>query len=132
MADIQKLSKQMVEYAERFADITDAAKGRGRSHSGGGTRWLILPAAGAGLYALFTSKRTKGVIEEAKSRASDLPEDLVNRVRQTPQSSGDRSVRQTPQTSGDRSTSRRTTQNGSASRSQTRRKTSSRKSTASR
>lgn len=120
MADIQKLSKQMVEYAERFADITDAAKGRGRSHSGGGTRWLILPAAGAGLYALFTSKRTKGVIEEAKSRASDLPEDLVNRVRQTPQSSGDRS------------TSRRTTQNGSASRSQTRRKTSSRKSTASR
>lgn len=119
MADMQKLSRQMVEYAERFADITDAAKGRGRSHSGGGTRWLILPAAGAGLYALFTSKRTKGVIEEAKSRASDLPEDLVNRVRQTSQSSGG-------------STSRRTTQNGSASRSQTRRKTSSRKSTSSR
>jgi hypothetical protein len=121
MADMQKLSRQMVEYAERFADITDAAKGRGRSHSGGGTRWLILPAAGAGLYALFTSKRTKGVIEEAKSRASDLPEDLVNRVRQTSQSSG-----------GGRSTSRRTSQNGSASRSQTRRKTSSRKSTSSR
>jgi hypothetical protein len=119
MADMQKLSKQMVEYAERFADITDAAKGRGRSHSGGGTRWLILPAAGAGLYALFTSKRTKGVIEEAKARASDLPEDLVNRVRQTSQSSGGR-------------TSKRTSQNGSASRSQTRRKTSSRKSTSSR
>lgn len=119
MADMQKLSRQMVEYAERFADITDAAKGRGRSHSGGGTRWLILPVAGAGLYALFTSKRTKGMIEEAKSRASDLPEDLVNRVRQTSQSSGG-------------STSRRTTQNGAASRSQTRRKTSSRKSTSSR
>jgi hypothetical protein len=120
MADMQKLSKQMVEYAERFADITDAAKGRGRSHSGKGTRWLILPAAGAGLYALFTSKRTKGVIEEAKSRASDLPEDLVNRVRQTSQSSGDGG------------TARRTSQNGSASGSQTRRKTSSRKSTSSR
>jgi len=120
MADMHKLSKQMVEYAERFADITDAAKGRGRSHSGKGTRWLILPAAGVGLYALFTSKRTKGVIEEAKSRASDLPEDLVNRVRQTSQSSGGRS------------TARRTSQNGSASGSQTRRKTSSRKSTSSR
>jgi hypothetical protein len=119
MTDMQKLSKQMVEYAERFADITDAAKGRGRSHSGGGTRWLILPAAGAGLYALFTSKRTKGVIEEAKARASDLPEDLVNRVRQTSQSSGGR-------------TSTGKSQNGSASRAQTRRKTSSRKSTSSR
>ncbi len=120
MADMEKLSRQMVEYAERFADITDAAKGRGRSHSGVGTRWLILPAAGAGLYALFTSKRTKGVIEDAKSRATDLPEDLVNRVRQTSESSGGRS------------TPRRTGQNGSTSRSQTRRKTSSRKSTSSR
>jgi hypothetical protein len=120
MADMQKLSKQMVDYAERFADMTDAAKGRGRRHSGGGTRWLILPVAGAGLYALFASKRTKGVMEEAKARASDLPEDLVNRVRQTSQSSSGRG------TSRSRNSS-------SSSRSRTRRRTSSsRKSTSSR
>jgi hypothetical protein len=117
MADMEKISRQLVDYAERFADMTDAAKGRGRRNSGGGTRWLILPAAGAGLYALFTSNRTKGVMEGAKARASELPEDLVNRVRQTSQSSSGAS----------------TSKNGSSSRSRTKRRTgSSRKSTSSR
>ena len=48
MADMQKLSRQMVEYAERFADITDAAKGRGRSHSGGGTTLADFAGGGRG------------------------------------------------------------------------------------
>jgi hypothetical protein len=122
MADMEKLSRQLVDYAERFADMTDAAKGRGPRNSGIGTRWLILPAAGAGLYALFTSNRTKGVMEGAKARASELPEDLVNRVRQTSQSS-----------SGG-GTTRKSSQNGSSSRSRPKRRTgsSSRKSTSSR
>ena len=120
MADMQKLSRQMIEYAERFADVTDAAKGHNR-RSGGGTRWLILPAAGAGLYALFTSKRTKEAMDEAKTRASGLPDDLVKRVRQTTQSSSDRS------------SSRSTTAKSSSRSPRTRSKTSSaRKSSSSR
>ena len=85
MASINKLSQQMVDLAERFADVTDAAQGRSRRRSGR-ARWLILPAAGAGLYALGTSgaftRQAKSVANQAKDRASDLPEDLLNRVAQ--------------------------------------------------
>jgi hypothetical protein len=87
MADIERFSKQVIDYAERLVDVADAAKGKGPRHAGGGARWMLLPAAGAGLYALATStsftRRTKDVMEQAKSRASDLPEDLLNRVRQS-------------------------------------------------
>jgi hypothetical protein len=86
MANMQKLSDQMVDLAERFADVTDAAQGRSRKRKLR-ARWLVLPAAGAGLYALGTSgsfaRRAKDVMSQAKDRASDLPEDLLSRVQQT-------------------------------------------------
>jgi hypothetical protein len=85
MASMTKLSQRMVDLAERFADVTDAAQGRSRNR-GVKARWLILPAAGAGLYALGTSgaftRQAKSVANQAKDRASDLPEDLLNRVAQ--------------------------------------------------
>jgi hypothetical protein len=85
MANITKLSEQMVDLAERFADVTDAAQGRGRSR-GVRARWLVLPAAGAGLYALARSgaltRQAKTVMTQAKDRASDLPEELLSRVQQ--------------------------------------------------
>jgi hypothetical protein len=49
-------------------------------------RWLLLPAAGAGLYALATNgsftRQAKSVMTQAKERASDLPEELVDRVQE--------------------------------------------------
>jgi hypothetical protein len=45
----------MIDMARRFR-IVDAAEDKGARGSGGiGTKWLLLPAAGAGLYALVTS-----------------------------------------------------------------------------
>lgn len=86
MADIHQISKQVIDYAERAADVADAAKGKGRSNAVG-TRWLVLPAAGAALYALvrsdFVSRSAKAVAGEAKTRASELPDDLMKTVRQT-------------------------------------------------
>jgi hypothetical protein len=86
MADMNKFSEQVIDLAERFADITDAAQGKGNRKSMG-ARWLIIPAAGAGLYALGASgsfkRSAKKVMSQAKERASELPEDLMNRVQQT-------------------------------------------------
>jgi hypothetical protein len=121
MADIHKLSEQVIDYAERAANVADAAKGKGKG-DGSGARWLILPAAGAALYAFvksdFFTRGAKVVAGEAKSRASELPDDLMKAVRQTPQT-----------------TSRQTTSRSSRSRStnggQRRRRTSSRRATAS-
>ena len=92
MASIQKLSEYVIDYAERLSDVADAAQGKGsRRGSSTGTRWLILPAAGAGLFALvksdFFTRQAKGMVEEAKTRASDLPDDLLSHVRQTSQKS---------------------------------------------
>jgi hypothetical protein len=86
------LSEYVIDYAERLSDVADAAQGKGsRRGSSTGTRWLILPAAGAGLFALvksdFFTRQAKGMVEEAKTRASDLPDDLLSRVRQTSQRS---------------------------------------------
>ena len=85
MGRIQDFAGQMTDYAERLSNMADAAEGkrpRGRA-----TRWLVLPAAGAAVYALVRSdafsRQAKGVVDEAKTRASELPEDLVARVRQT-------------------------------------------------
>ena len=113
MADMNKFSEQVIDLAERFADMTDAAQGKGNRKSMG-ARWLILPAAGAGLYALGASgsftRKTKKV----------MPNDLMNRVEQVSGVTENRSkngARQTGQKSA-RSQSRPT-------RSQSRRKTSS-------
>ena len=85
MADINKFAEQVIDLAERFADITDAAQGKG-NRKRVGARWLVLPVAGAGLYALGTNgsltRRTKKVVHRAKARASELPNDLMNRVEQ--------------------------------------------------
>jgi hypothetical protein len=91
MASIHKFSDQVIDYAERLSNMADAAQGKGARGSSTGTRWLILPAAGAGLFALvksdFFTRQAKGVVDEAKTRASDLPDDLLNHVRQTSQKS---------------------------------------------
>jgi hypothetical protein len=92
MASIQKFSEYVIDYAERLSDVADAAQGKGsRRGSSTGTRWLVLPAAGAGLFALvksdFFTRQAKGMVEEAKTRASDLPDDLLSHVRQTSQTS---------------------------------------------
>jgi hypothetical protein len=123
VADMNKFSEQVINLAERFADMTDAAQGKGNRKSIG-ARWLIFPAAGAGLYALGASgsfkRKTKKVMNQAKARASELPNDLMNRVEQVSGVTENRSkngARQTGQKSA-RSQSRQT-------RSQSRRKTSS-------
>jgi hypothetical protein len=87
MEDIYKFSDRVVDMGERLADVADAVQGKGnRKGRGGGARWLILPAAGAGLFALGASasftRQARGFLNQAKERASDLPEDLVGRVQQ--------------------------------------------------
>jgi hypothetical protein len=86
MADVHKFSERVIELAERTAAVADAAQGRRVGKGRTGMRWLLLPAAGAGLYALakkvsFT-RQAKIVMTQAKERASDLPEELVDRVQE--------------------------------------------------
>jgi hypothetical protein len=94
-ADIHRFSEQVIDFAERLSDVADAAKGKGRRRTNGLARWVFLPAAGAGLYALLRSdhfsRQAKDVVDEAKTRASDLPNDLLNSVRQTSQTPARRS-----------------------------------------
>jgi hypothetical protein len=94
MGSIQRFSDTVIEYAERLSNVADAAAGkRAPGNRNGGavttTRWLFLPAAGAGLYALvksdFFTRQAKEVMGDAKARASDLPTDLMNAVRQSSQ-----------------------------------------------
>ena len=124
MADIYKFSDRVIDMGERLADIADAVQGRGHRKGKGGARWLLLPAAGAGIYALATSgsftRQAKGVVNQAKERASDLPEELVGLVQQT--------TGQTGQTSSRAKSGRQSGQRSSASRtaSQRRQKASSR------
>lgn len=86
---IHKVSGRMIDWAERLENASDAAKGKTVRRRGLGTRWLLLPAAGAGLYALATSRAfsrgAKGVMDQARTRASELPDDLMGRLRQTTQ-----------------------------------------------
>ena len=88
MAEAKKMSEGLIDFAERFADVVDAAQGRGARKASGGAKWLILPAAGAGVYALATSssafaRRTRKLMSRAKDRATDLPDaDLFGRVKE--------------------------------------------------
>jgi hypothetical protein len=84
MADIRKFSERTIDLAERLADVADAVEGKNSRRDGMRAKWLILPAAGAGLYALVTSgfftRQAKEVLDGAKSRASELPDDLARRT----------------------------------------------------
>jgi hypothetical protein len=113
MADMNRFSERLIDVAERFADIVDAAEGKGGRKSGAGARWLILPAAGAAAYALATSssslaRQTRGLMRRAKDRATDLPDaDLFNRVKEvtgleeeTPSASRARTQRSTARSGG--------------------------------
>lgn len=86
MADVHKFSERVIELAERTSAVADAAQGRRVRRGRTGMRWLLLPAAGAGLYALATNgsftRQAKSVMTQAKERASDLPEELVDRVQE--------------------------------------------------
>jgi hypothetical protein len=109
MAGIRKFSEGVVEAAERVADVADAAQGKGIRRGRMSARWLVLPAAGAGLYALATSgsfsSQAKGVLQQARARASDLPEELLDRVQQATGADNGR-TRQSSRSSGSRKTSR--------------------------
>jgi hypothetical protein len=88
--DVQAFAQRVIDLAERLSDVADAATGKRRRHPSAVTRWLVLPATGAGLYALaksdFLSQQAKIVVEEARTLASELPDDLVTSVRQASQS----------------------------------------------
>jgi hypothetical protein len=87
MAAIQRLSAQVIDYAERVSGMADAAEGKRPRRGGTLRRLVLLPATGAGLYALvrsdFFSRQVKEAVGEAKTRASELPDDLMSRVRET-------------------------------------------------
>lgn len=103
-----------VDWAVRLENASDAGKGKVARRGG---RWLLLPAAGAGLYALATSgaftRQAKDVIDQAKT----LPDDLMSRLRQTTEQSTE-----TPTRSSSGNGSRRR-QRSRAGTSGTRRKT---------
>jgi hypothetical protein len=88
MAGVHEFSEKVIDYATRLSDVADAAQGRRRSGGGSGlVRWTLLPASGAALLALvrsdFFARQAKDVVSEAKTRASDLPDELMGVVRQT-------------------------------------------------
>ena len=78
MADVHKFSERVIDVAERTSAVADAAQGKTVRRGVMPARWLLLPAAGAGLYALMTNRsftrQAKSVMNQAKERASDLPE----------------------------------------------------------
>ena len=120
MGTVHKFSEQVIDLAERLADVADAANGKG-IRKGGATHWMILPAAGAGLYALATSgslsRRAKGVVTQAKARASDMPDELLSLVKQASRTSPSRSTSSRGASNGSRR--RRTTRSASRTRSTT-------------
>ena len=123
MADIDRFSERLVDLAERFADVTDAAQGRGNRQGGIRPRWFLLPAAAAGMYLLGASgslrRQAGNVAKQAKDRAADLPDDLMSRVHQAtrkPTTSSARSNGRSTKRSTGRTRSRRrsSTQTSSA------------------
>jgi hypothetical protein len=119
MADVKRFSEQVIDYAERVGNMADAAQGKdpGRAPR---ARWLVLPAAGAGLYALATSgkftRQAREVAKEAKDRAAELPEVLLSRVQQTTSNGSGSSGRKSSRTrasSQSRTRSRRKSTAGS-------------------
>jgi hypothetical protein len=122
MNGVQKLSSRVIDYAERMSAMADAAEGKRQPRHL--TRWLVLPASGAALYALVRSESfsrgAKEVVGEAKTRASELPEDLVGRVRDATKTTSASKTGTSSNGGSSSSTPRRKT---STSRSKSRRKT---------
>ena len=122
MADIDRFSERLVDLAERFADVTDAAQGRGNRQGGIQPRWFLVPAAAAGMYLLGASgslrRQAGNVAKQAKDRAADLPDDLMSRVHQAtrkPTTSARSNGRSTKRSTGrTQSRRRRSTQTSSA------------------
>jgi hypothetical protein len=123
MADIDRFSERLVDLAERFADVTDAAQGRGNRQGGLRARWFVLPAAAAGVYMLGASgslrRQAGNVAKQAKDRAADLPDDLMSRVhratrKSTTSKAGSNGRSTTRSTGRTRSRRRRTAQTSSA------------------
>jgi hypothetical protein len=115
MADMDRFSERLVDLAERLADVTDAAQGRGNRQGGIRARWFVVPAAAAGIYMLGASgslrRQAGNVAKQAKDRAADLPDDLMGRVHHA--------TRKTT-TSGTRSNGRSTTKSTTRARSRRR------------
>ena len=86
MSQLHKVSAYLVDYGERLSKVADAAEGKHPQNGKGVTRWILLPAAGAGLYALarsdYFTRQAREAVDEARSRAAELPEDLMGRVYQ--------------------------------------------------
>ncbi len=123
MAMIQKLSESVIDYAERVSDMADAAQGRRHQPVARMTRWVLLPASGAAVLALvrsdYITRQAKGVVDEAKGRASELPDDLMKRVRQLGDGSQSRRRPQQRSTSTRRSRARNGSSRASTSRAST-------------
>lgn len=122
MAGVQKFSERVIDAAERLADVADAMEGKGGRRRNMGARWMLLPAAGAGLYALVTRpsfpRQAKGVLRQAKARASDLPDELLGRVQQAVADNGQKSTRpaRRSSSSNSRSNSRKRSRTTSSTR----------------
>jgi hypothetical protein len=126
--DVHGFAQRVIDLAERMSDVADAAAGKHRRRPSTPSQWLVLPAAGAGLFALaksdFFSQRAKTVVDEAKTRASELPNELMNSVRQASQSPTQPSAKASGNSSS--TAKQRTTRSGTArSGAQRRRQTSS-------
>ena len=122
MADVHRFSERVIDLAERTSAVADAAQGKGIHTRRPSVSWLVLPAVGAGLYALMTNRsftrQAKGMMDQAKERASDLPEELVDRVQQT---TGQKAT----SSSNSRSSTRKSSSRSSSGRASRRRNTSS-------
>jgi hypothetical protein len=118
MSRVHTLSEQLIDYGERLSRMADAAEGKRNRATATFGRWLLLPAAGAGLYALVRSdafsRQAKEVVGDAKSRATELPEDLMSLVHQATNGASGRNARartttrETGRTRAKRSTPKRT------------------------
>jgi len=119
MASMKKFSEQVIDVGERIGNVADAAKGKD-VQKGPRARWLLLPAAGAGLYALTTSgafaRRASDVVKEVRVRASDLPDELMSRVHDATSSSGNGRRSTTSSSTTSRSGSRRRSTKAKAAR----------------
>jgi len=119
MTNVHKFSERVIDFAERLEDVADAAAGKGARNGRSGTRWLLLPTVGAGVYALVTNKafgrQAKGVMDQAKRRASELPDDLLKRARATTQPQRTRSASRSGQNSPSRKGSTRKSSSARAS-----------------